>query len=151
MLERQLPSAQSGSSYSLVVRALDSRGVDPTRIRGIAGRAEISVTKMLMIAVAPTMEQADADLNAMAAAKGWNADVVAMARRLLIFGDTDSVGEQIAEAMRHGIDGVALNLPANGHDPERIGLLRRDRAEGHCELGAKLNARRRGPLSRWGR
>jgi F420-dependent oxidoreductase-like protein len=86
-------------------------------------RADISVTKMLMIAVAPTMEQANADLNAMAAAKGWNADVVAMARRLLIFGDPDTVGEQIAEAMRHGIDGVALNLPANGHDPERIGLL----------------------------
>ena len=86
-------------------------------------RAEIAVTKMLMVAVAPTMEQADADLKAVAAVKGWNDDVVAMARRLLIFGDPDTVGEQITEAMRFGIDGVALNLPANGHDPERIGLL----------------------------
>ncbi|MEZ5557743.1 MAG: LLM class F420-dependent oxidoreductase [Pseudomonadales bacterium] len=86
-------------------------------------RAGISVTKMLMVAVAPTMEQAIADLNAVAAAKGWNNDMVAMARQLLIFGDPDTVGEQIAEAMRHGIDGVALNLPASGHDPERIALL----------------------------
>ncbi len=86
-------------------------------------RAEVSVTKMLMIAVAPTMEKAHADLNAMAVAKGWNSDVVAMARQLLIFGDPDTVGEQIANAMSYGIDGVALNLPANGHDLERIGLL----------------------------
>jgi F420-dependent oxidoreductase-like protein len=86
-------------------------------------RAEVSVTKMLMIAVAPTMEQADADLAAVASVKGWNDDVVAMARKLLIFGDPDTVGEQIAEAMNLGIDGVALNLPANGHDPDRIGLL----------------------------
>jgi F420-dependent oxidoreductase-like protein len=86
-------------------------------------RATVSVTKMLMVAVAPTTEAADADLKAVAAAKGWNDDIVAMARQLLIFGDPDTVGEQIAEAMSLGIDGVALNLPANGHDPERIGLL----------------------------
>jgi F420-dependent oxidoreductase-like protein len=86
-------------------------------------RAEISVTKMLMVAVAPTMEKAEADLKAMATIKGWNDAIVAMARTLLIFGDPDTVGEQIADAMRYGIDGVALNLPANGHDPERVGLL----------------------------
>jgi alkanesulfonate monooxygenase SsuD/methylene tetrahydromethanopterin reductase-like flavin-dependent oxidoreductase (luciferase family) len=76
-----------------------------------------------MVAVAPTMEEAEADLEAVAAVKGWNDAVVAMARQLLVFGDPDTVGEQIAEAMRFGIDGVALNLPASGHDPERIGLL----------------------------
>ncbi len=86
-------------------------------------RATVSVSKMLMVVVAPTMEQADADLRAVAAVKGWNDDVLAMARQLVIFGDPDTVGERIAEAMSLGIDGVALNLPANGHDPERIGLL----------------------------
>jgi len=86
-------------------------------------RATISVTKMLMVVVAPTMEQAQADLKAVAMAKGWNDQVVAMARQLLIFGDPDTVGEKIAEAMSMGIDGVALNLPANGQDFERIGLL----------------------------
>jgi F420-dependent oxidoreductase-like protein len=86
-------------------------------------RSEINVTKMLMIVVAPTREEAEADLKAVGAAKGWNDDVIAMARQLLIFGDPDTVGEQIAEAMSMGIDGVALNLPANGHNPERIALL----------------------------
>ncbi|MGD8416063.1 MAG: LLM class F420-dependent oxidoreductase [Pseudomonadales bacterium] len=86
-------------------------------------RSEIDVTKMLMVAVAPTHEEAEADLRAVAAAKSWNDDVIAMAKQLLIFGDPDTVGEQIAEAMSHGIDGVALNLPANGHNPERIALL----------------------------
>jgi F420-dependent oxidoreductase-like protein len=86
-------------------------------------RAEVSVTKMLMVAVAPTMEAADADLKAVATVKKWSNDVVAMARRLLIFGDPDTVGEHIADAMSYGIDGVALNLPANGHDPERVSLL----------------------------
>jgi F420-dependent oxidoreductase-like protein len=86
-------------------------------------RAEISVTKMLTIAIAPTYEEADADLAAFAAVKGWNADIVAMVRRMVIAGDPDTVGEKIAEAMRHGIDGVALNLPANGHNPERVALL----------------------------
>ena len=74
-------------------------------------------------AIAPTMEEADADLKAVAAVKGWNDEVVAMAPRLVIFGDPDTMGEQIAKAMGLGIDGVALNLPVNGHDTQRIGLL----------------------------
>ena len=86
-------------------------------------RADISVTKMLTVAIAPTQEEADADLAAFAKVKGWNADIVAMVRRMVIAGDPDTVGQKIAEAMSHGIDGVALNLPANGHNPERIALL----------------------------
>jgi F420-dependent oxidoreductase-like protein len=86
-------------------------------------RAEIMVTKLMTVAVAPTKEQADADLKAVATAKGWNDDILAMVGRIMIAGDPDTVGEKIAEAMRHGIDGVALNLPANGHNPDRIGLL----------------------------
>jgi F420-dependent oxidoreductase-like protein len=86
-------------------------------------RAQIAVTKLLTVAVAPTMEKANADLAAMATVKGWNDDMLAMLRRMVVFGDPDTVGEKLAEAMRHGIDGLALNLPANGHDPARVGLL----------------------------
>ncbi|HET6472665.1 MAG TPA: LLM class F420-dependent oxidoreductase [Pseudomonadales bacterium] len=86
-------------------------------------RAEISVTKMLSVAVAPTKEQADADLKAFATVKGWNDDIVAMLGRMVISGDPDTVGAKLAEAMRQGIDGLALNMPANGHNPDRIGLL----------------------------
>lgn len=86
-------------------------------------RSEIKVTKLVMCNVAPTMEQADADLRATAAAKGWNDDVVEMAKAVLIHGDPDTVGERLAATMATGIDGMTINLPANGHIPERVELL----------------------------
>ena len=41
-------------------------------------RSEIKVTKLLMVCVAPTMEEADADLRAMAAVKGFGDEIVEM-------------------------------------------------------------------------
>jgi F420-dependent oxidoreductase-like protein len=86
-------------------------------------RSEIVVTKLMMIVVAPTMEEANADLEAIAKIKGWNDGVMDMIRKALIFGDPDTVGERIAEAVALGIDGVAVDLPVNGHNTERIELL----------------------------
>jgi alkanesulfonate monooxygenase SsuD/methylene tetrahydromethanopterin reductase-like flavin-dependent oxidoreductase (luciferase family) len=77
----------------------------------------------MMIVVAPTMEEAEADLAAIAAVKGWNDSVMDMARKALIFGDADSVGEQIADAMALGLDGITVDLPVNGHNLERVELL----------------------------
>ncbi len=76
-----------------------------------------------MVCVAPTMEEADADLRTMAAAKGWGDEVVEMVKGILIYGDPDTVGEQLASVMATGLDGLTINLPANGHDTDRIGLL----------------------------
>ncbi len=86
-------------------------------------RSEISVTKLLMVLVAPTMEQAEADLRAIADVKGWNDAIMEMAKGILIFGDPDTVGEQLQACMDTGIDGITMNLPANGHIVDRIGLL----------------------------
>ena len=86
-------------------------------------RSEIKVTKLMMIAVAPTMEEVEADLKAIAEVKGWNDEVADMVRQTLIFGDADSVGEQLAEAINLGLDGITVDLPVNGHNPERIALL----------------------------
>jgi F420-dependent oxidoreductase-like protein len=86
-------------------------------------RSEIVVTKLMMCVVAPTLEEAEADLAAMARVKGWNDTVKDMVRKALIFGDADTVGEQIAEAVGMGLDGVTVDLPVNGHDLERIALL----------------------------
>ncbi len=86
-------------------------------------RSEIKVTKLLMVCVAPTMEQAEADLRAIAAVKGFNDEIVEMMKHILIYGDPDTVGEKLLEAMNSGIDGMTINLPANGHDTDRIGLL----------------------------
>ena len=86
-------------------------------------RSEIKVTKLLMVLVAPTMEEAEADLREVAAAKGWNDEVVEMAKMVLIHGDPDTVGEQLQACMDTGIDGLTINLPGNGHKTERSGLL----------------------------
>jgi alkanesulfonate monooxygenase SsuD/methylene tetrahydromethanopterin reductase-like flavin-dependent oxidoreductase (luciferase family) len=76
-----------------------------------------------MCNVAPTTEEADADLRATAAAKGWGDEVIEMVKGIVIHGDPDTVGEQLEAVMATGIDGMTINLPANGHVPERVSLL----------------------------
>ena len=56
-------------------------------------RSEIVVTKLQMVCVAPTMEEAESDLREVAAVKGWSEEVIEMAKLILIFGDSDTVGE----------------------------------------------------------
>ena len=86
-------------------------------------RSEIKMTKLTMVVVAPTMEEADADIREMAAAKGWGEEIVEMVKGLLVVGDPDTVGEHLQASMDMGLDGLTINLPANGHKVERIGLL----------------------------
>jgi F420-dependent oxidoreductase-like protein len=86
-------------------------------------RSEIKVTKLTMVAVAPTLEEVEADLKAIAQVKGWNDAIADMVRQTLIFGDADSVGEQLADAISLGLDGMTVDLPVNGHNPERVALL----------------------------
>jgi len=86
-------------------------------------RSEIAVTSLQMVHVAPTMEQAEADLRETAAVKGWNEEIIEMAKMLLVFGDPDTVGERLQAVMDTGIDGLTVNLPGNGHHLDRIALL----------------------------
>jgi F420-dependent oxidoreductase-like protein len=86
-------------------------------------RSEIVVTKLQMVCVAPTMEEAESDLREVGAAKGWSDEVIEMAKMILIYGDPDTVGEKLQACMDTGIDGMTINLAANGHKTERIGLL----------------------------
>ena len=86
-------------------------------------RSEITVTKILGAHVAPTMEQAEAALSAMAARKGWSDEVVSMIKAPMVFGTPDTVGEELSRWMATGLDGLTLSLPWNGHDTDRIGLL----------------------------
>jgi len=86
-------------------------------------RSEIVVTKLLMIAVAPTRAEVESDLEAIAKIKGWNDKILDRIRKVLIFGDADTVGERIAEAVGMGIDGITVDLPINGHNTERVALL----------------------------
>ena len=86
-------------------------------------RSEIKVTKLQMALVAPTMEEAEADVRAVAAAKGWGEEIIEMVKGILIYGDADTVGEQLKACMDFGVDGLTINLPGNGHNPDRIALL----------------------------
>ena len=86
-------------------------------------RSEIKVSKLQMVCVAPTMEEAHQDLVEIAQAKGWSTELVEMMKSVLIYGDPDTVGEKLLDALNMGIDGLSINLPANGHKTERIALL----------------------------
>ncbi len=86
-------------------------------------RSEVTVTKLMMVAVAPTMEELDADYRAVAQAKGWSDAHIEAAKGALISGDPDTVGEILAGAVAMGLDGLTVDLPVNGHNTERIELL----------------------------
>ena len=86
-------------------------------------RADIAVTLLVSCNVAPTMEEADADLAAMATAKGWSDEVVEMMKGMALHGDPDTVGEGLEAFAATGIDGVMINAVANGHVPGRVTLL----------------------------
>ena len=103
----------------------------PRKLEALAGhcerlgrdRSEITVTKLMMVAVAPTQEELDADFRAIADVKGWSDAHIEAVKGALITGDPDTVGEILADAVAMGLDGLTVDLPANGHDPERIELL----------------------------
>ena len=103
----------------------------PRKLEALAGhcerlgrdRSEITVTKLMMVAVAPTLEELEADLDAVAKVKGWNDAVKGKIRDRLIWGDPDTVGEKLADAVSKGLDGITVDLPLNGHNLERIELL----------------------------
>ena len=111
----------ASGSIDEIPRKLDALAAHCERLG--RDRSEIKVTKLQMVAVAPTMEEAEADLREVAAAKGWNDEVIEMVKTFLIYGDADTVGERLQACMDTGIDGMTINLAANGHKIERIGLL----------------------------
>jgi alkanesulfonate monooxygenase SsuD/methylene tetrahydromethanopterin reductase-like flavin-dependent oxidoreductase (luciferase family) len=91
-------------------------------------RSEITVTWQKSVCVAPTMEEAQADLHAYFALRGLDLDSIdADFRKMLtsrvICGDPDTVGERLQADLALGVDGFTINAPANGHIPGRVALL----------------------------
>ncbi len=91
-------------------------------------RSEITVSLQRTTCIAPTMEEAQADLTAYL--RGHGLDLEAMAdeqraaiTRMVVFGDPDTVGERLAADLALGVDGFTMNAPANGHIPGRVTLL----------------------------
>jgi F420-dependent oxidoreductase-like protein len=91
-------------------------------------RATIGVSVLFSLVVAPTTAEAEAARNALLARRGldWNTlpDALrANISKLLVLGDPDTVGEFVQrKVVEAGLDGLVVNLPANGHELEAIAL-----------------------------
>ena len=89
-------------------------------------REDIKVTKLLLVVIAPTMDEARRDLAATAAAKNWpieKFEEIIDNRSDFIIGDPDTIGETLERLASNGIDGVTMDLPAGAHIAERVALL----------------------------
>jgi F420-dependent oxidoreductase-like protein len=91
-------------------------------------RSEITVSQHLNACIAPTHDEAYAELGVFLSARGLDLDSMDTQMRELIlsrlvWGDPDEVGEQLSTVLERGADGFTLSLPGQAHDPERVELL----------------------------
>jgi F420-dependent oxidoreductase-like protein len=91
-------------------------------------RSEITVSLQHSACIAPTHEQAEADLTAYLRARGIDLATAdegfrRMVESRFVLGDPDEVGERLANDLELGVDGFTINMPANGHDPDNVELL----------------------------
>lgn len=105
------------------------RGEIPRKLEALAGhcerlgrdRTEITVTYQTMACVAPTHEQAEAEMDAYLATR--DDEGAAALRDRAMIGTPDEVAETVGTLLASGIDGVTVNAPANGHVEGRVALL----------------------------
>ena len=89
-------------------------------------RGTIGVSVLFSLIVAPTTGEAEAQRNALLARRGldWNTLPEPMKEsisRMLVLGDADTIGDFVQRKIREpGLDGLVVNLPANGHEVEAI-------------------------------
>jgi F420-dependent oxidoreductase-like protein len=91
-------------------------------------RRDVTVTYQRSVCIAPTMEEAEADLRAHLGRQGVDLDALdddrkAFVASRFVLGDPDTVAERLAADLAVGLDGFTLNLPANAHVPGRVELL----------------------------
>jgi F420-dependent oxidoreductase-like protein len=91
-------------------------------------RSEITVSVQRNVCIAPTREQAEADVKRFLGERGIDLDTVDDATRQMIestitMGGPDEVGQKLAAVLDLGVDGLTCNLAANGHDPDNVELL----------------------------
>ena len=91
-------------------------------------RAEITVSKALNVCIAETHDEAYQAMSDFLGGRGLDLANMDAATRdtilaMVVWGDPDEVGEQLAATMALGVDGITCSLPANGWNPERVELL----------------------------
>lgn len=93
-------------------------------------RSELTVSWQRTACIAPTTDEAQADLYAYFERRGL--DVASMSDEekapwlsYFVWGDPDTIGEKFEEFLTAGVDGFTVNMPANGHVEGRVELLGR--------------------------
>ncbi len=91
-------------------------------------RDELTVSWQKTACIAPTAEEAKADLFAYFNRRGLDVasmpdDQQAVWLGNFTWGDPDTVAEKFAAMLQPGIDGFTVNMPANGHVAGRVELL----------------------------
>jgi alkanesulfonate monooxygenase SsuD/methylene tetrahydromethanopterin reductase-like flavin-dependent oxidoreductase (luciferase family) len=87
--------------------------------------AAINKTPLGSLVLAATMEEAEAKRNRFLADRGLDWDALdestrALVGARLIVGDPDAVGEQVRDLLATGLDGIIVNMPADGWDLEAV-------------------------------
>jgi alkanesulfonate monooxygenase SsuD/methylene tetrahydromethanopterin reductase-like flavin-dependent oxidoreductase (luciferase family) len=113
-------------------------GVDeiPRKLEALAGhcdrlgrdRSEITVSYQGLACLAPTHDEAVADLDALFATRGldmssMSEDDAGAMRAIVPHGDPDEIGELFSSYLTAGVDGFTVSAPANGHIEGRVTLL----------------------------
>jgi F420-dependent oxidoreductase-like protein len=92
-------------------------------------RSTIRVSWLGSVVIGPTTAAAETARNEFLARRGmdWNTLPDHMKQgidRALVLGDPDTVGEFVRDKLiGAGLDGITLNMPANGHDLEAVALV----------------------------
>ncbi|HEY6531989.1 MAG TPA: LLM class F420-dependent oxidoreductase [Acidimicrobiales bacterium] len=86
-------------------------------------RSQITVTQHVSVCIAPTHDQAVADLDADLERNGRTGEMADMARARTVLGDPDEVAEQLSAYLDAGVDGWTVSATANGMVPGRLELL----------------------------
>jgi F420-dependent oxidoreductase-like protein len=89
--------------------------------------ATINKTPLGSVVVGETMQAAEQSRNDFLRARGLDWDALdegtrAMLSARIIVGDADAVGEHVQKLIAMGLDGVCINMPANGWDPEAVAM-----------------------------
>jgi F420-dependent oxidoreductase-like protein len=91
-------------------------------------RSSVGVSVLFSLIVAPTTAEAEAARNSLLTRRGldWNTLPDGMKQgitKALVLGDPDTIGEFVQrKIVEPGLDGLVVNLPANGHELEAIAL-----------------------------
>ncbi|MDA2944526.1 MAG: LLM class F420-dependent oxidoreductase [Actinomycetota bacterium] len=86
-------------------------------------RASITVTRQQSVCIAPTHDEAVAELDAMLMGRGLTGSDLELGRANVVHGSPDEVAEQMATQIAMGLDGFTVNAVANCHIPGRVQLL----------------------------